>query len=150
MAVALRVGRFGSPAPNPHVGAVLVRDGHLIAVGWHARAGGPHAEVVALRDAGRDARGATLFVTLEPCNHYGRTPPCVDAILAAGVARVVIGCEDPNPNVPGGGALRLRREGIEIVVGCLRSGAALLIADWRGRVASAPQESSALGSERPI
>jgi diaminohydroxyphosphoribosylaminopyrimidine deaminase/5-amino-6-(5-phosphoribosylamino)uracil reductase len=134
MAVALRAARAGSPAPNPHVGAAVVRDGRLIAVGWHARAGGPHAEVAALRDAGRDARGATLYVTLEPCNHHGRTPPCVDAILAAGVARVVIGCEDPNPNVPGGGALRLRQEGIDVVVGCLRARATRLIEGWRSRM----------------
>ncbi len=134
MAMALRAARLGSPAPNPHVGAVVVRDGRLVAIGWHARAGQAHAEVVALRYAGSDASGATLFVTLEPCNHHGRTPPCVDAILAAGVARVVIGCEDPNPDVPGGGALRLRREGTEVTIGCLRKGAMQLIEGWRSHL----------------
>jgi pyrimidine deaminase RibD-like protein len=106
---ALAQGRHGKPAPNPHVGAVVVRHGRLVGEGHHERAGGPHAEVVALQRAGELARGATLYVTLEPCNHHGRTPPCVGAVLRAGVRRVVIGCADPNPFVSGGGVEALRR-----------------------------------------
>jgi len=137
MRLALDAARGGTPAPNPHVGAVLVAGGHAIAIGWHERAGGAHAEVVALHAAGSRARGATLYVSLEPCNHFGRTPPCVDAILAARVARVVIGCEDPNPDVIGGGAPRLRREGVDVVLGCLCADAERLIAPWRAARVSA-------------
>src|SRR4051812_29980692 len=106
MDLALAEAAKGRPSPNPHVGAVVVgaRDGEVIAQGHHERAGEAHAEVEALRLAGARANGATLYVTLEPCNHDGRTPPCVDAILAAGIGRVVIGCLDPNPHVVGGGA----------------------------------------------
>lgn len=89
----------GRTHPNPMVGAVVVRGGRVVGEGWHRRAGGPHAEVIALGEAGTKARGATLYVTLEPCNHHGRTPPCTDAIVAAKVARVVVGCRDPNPHV---------------------------------------------------
>ena len=89
--------------PNPRVGAVLVRDGQVVGEGWHEKAGGPHAEIVALERAGRQAEGATLYVTLEPCNHQGRTPPCVDAILKAKVKRVVAAMRDPNPEAKGGG-----------------------------------------------
>lgn len=98
------------------VGAVVVRDGRVIGQGWHAEFGGPHAEVVALAKAGDAARGAELYVTLEPCAHHGKTPPCVDAILAAGVRRVVIGAPDPHPEA-GGGADRLRAAGVEVVEG---------------------------------
>jgi diaminohydroxyphosphoribosylaminopyrimidine deaminase/5-amino-6-(5-phosphoribosylamino)uracil reductase len=102
----------GTTRPNPIVGAVVVRDGEVVGEGWHERAGGPHAEVAALAAAGTRARGATMYVTLEPCSHYGRTGPCVDAVLAAGVARVVVGAEDPNPDVSG--LERLREAGVEV------------------------------------
>jgi diaminohydroxyphosphoribosylaminopyrimidine deaminase/5-amino-6-(5-phosphoribosylamino)uracil reductase len=102
-------------APNPMVGAVLVRDGAVVGEGWHARAGEPHAEVHALRAAGTHARGATLYVTLEPCCTHGRTPPCTDAILTAGVARVVVGATDPNPAHCGRGNELLRAHGLEVI-----------------------------------
>ena len=98
------------------VGAVLVRDGEIVGEGWHERRGGPHAEINALRAAGESARGATLYVTLEPCTHHGATPPCVDAILEAGVERVVVGVRDPNPKVSGGGVGRLRAAGVDVEV----------------------------------
>jgi diaminohydroxyphosphoribosylaminopyrimidine deaminase / 5-amino-6-(5-phosphoribosylamino)uracil reductase len=101
----------GSTHPNPVVGAVVVRDGEIVGDGWHERAGGPHAEVVALEAAGDRAAGATLYVTLEPCTHYGRTPPCVDALTTAGIARVVAASLDPSPN--GGGLEVLRDRGLE-------------------------------------
>jgi diaminohydroxyphosphoribosylaminopyrimidine deaminase/5-amino-6-(5-phosphoribosylamino)uracil reductase len=104
----------GTTHPNPVVGAVLVRDGKVVGEGWHERRGGPHAEVHALAEAGDSARGATLFVTLEPCSHHGATPPCADAVIAAGVSRVVIGAEDPSPEVDGIG--KLRAAGIEVEV----------------------------------
>ncbi|HXU29370.1 MAG TPA: bifunctional diaminohydroxyphosphoribosylaminopyrimidine deaminase/5-amino-6-(5-phosphoribosylamino)uracil reductase RibD [Thermoanaerobaculia bacterium] len=114
--LALR-GRYRT-APNPRVGAVLVRDGKIVAEGWHREVGGPHAEVEALRAAARvspeAARGATLYVTLEPCSHFGRTPPCADAVIAAGVARVLACVGDPNPKVAGRGFARLRQAGIEV------------------------------------
>lgn len=105
----------GNTSPNPAVGAVVVRDGHLIGEGYHHRAGEPHAEVHALH-AARDAQGATLYVTLEPCNHFGRTPPCSHAIVDAGIARVVIGAPDPNPKTGGGGIAHLRGHGIAVEV----------------------------------
>lgn len=101
------------------VGAVVVREGRVVGEGFHERVGGPHAEVHALRRAGDSARGATLYVSLEPCNHYGRTPPCTEAVMRAGVGRVVIGMADPNPKVTGGGADRLRHAGISVTVGVL-------------------------------
>jgi diaminohydroxyphosphoribosylaminopyrimidine deaminase/5-amino-6-(5-phosphoribosylamino)uracil reductase len=101
------------------VGALVVRDGHVVGRGWHRAAGGPHAEVFALQEAAEQARGATLYVTLEPCAHHGRTPPCVDAVLAAGVARVVACHRDPDPRVGGTGFARLREAGIEVEVGPL-------------------------------
>ncbi len=106
----------GTTYPNPMVGAVLVRDGEIVGEGWHERRGGPHAEVNTLRVAGESARGATLYVTLEPCTHRGATPPCVDAILDAGVERVVVGVRDPNPMVTGGGVERLREAGVDVEV----------------------------------
>src|SRR5450755_3416955 len=117
MTRALEIGARGEPSPNPHVGAVVVKANEAIGEGHHERAGDEHAEVAALRAAGKKAAGATLYVTLEPCNHTGRTPPCTDAILAAKIARVVVGCRDPNPHVEGGGAERLRKAGVEVVIG---------------------------------
>src|SRR5438067_5265284 len=110
-------GRY-SVSPNPMVGCLLVRDGTVIAEGWHHRAGQPHADIEALRDV--DARGATMIVTLEPCNHHGRTPPCTDAIIAAGIARVVIAMHDPH-EVAAGGIEKLRAAGIEVVTGVLEA-----------------------------
>ena len=102
----------GTTAPNPVVGAVLVHGSKVVGQGWHERAGGPHAEIVALEEAGAGARGATLYVTLEPCAHHGRTPPCADALVEAGVARVVAAVGDPNPRTSGAGFERLRAAGI--------------------------------------
>jgi diaminohydroxyphosphoribosylaminopyrimidine deaminase / 5-amino-6-(5-phosphoribosylamino)uracil reductase len=104
----------GTTHPNPVVGAVVVASGEVVGEGWHERAGGPHGEVVALEAAGEEARGATLYVTLEPCAHHGSTPPCVDAIIAAGVARVVAGARDPNPKTGGQGLARLRAAGVDV------------------------------------
>lgn len=107
----------GQTAPNPLVGAVVVKDGEIIGEGFHPKAGQPHAEVFALQAAGEQAKGATIFVNLEPCSHYGRTPPCADALIKAGVAKVVVGMVDPNPKVSGAGIDRLRASGVEVVVG---------------------------------
>ncbi|MBL1258366.1 bifunctional diaminohydroxyphosphoribosylaminopyrimidine deaminase/5-amino-6-(5-phosphoribosylamino)uracil reductase RibD [Methylocystis sp. Sn-Cys] len=119
MAAALALGRrnMGRTAPNPAVGALVVKDGVIVARGYTAEGGRPHAETIALAAAGAEARGATLYVTLEPCSHHGRTPPCVDAIIAAGIARVVTAIEDPDPRVAGRGHALLREAGIEVVVG---------------------------------
>ena len=130
MDVALSNGKNGKPSPNPHVGAVVVKDGELIAAAHHERAGTDHAETAALRAAGERARGASLYVTLEPCNHHGRTPPCTDAILASKVARVIIGVRDPNPHVEGGGVEKLRAAGIEVVTGIREEKARSWIAPW--------------------
>lgn len=111
--------------PNPRVGCVLVRDGQLLGEGWHERPGGPHAEAAALAAAGGDARGATAYVSLEPCNHHGRTPPCSEALIAAGVARVVYAVGDPNPVAVGGGA-RLAAAGVRVESGLLEQQAAAL------------------------
>ena len=108
---------LGYTSPNPMVGAVIIKDGEIIGEGFHPKAGEPHAEVFALKDAGENARGATVYVNLEPCNHYGRTPPCSEALIAAGVSKVVVGMVDPNPLVAAGGIARLRSAGIEVVVG---------------------------------
>jgi diaminohydroxyphosphoribosylaminopyrimidine deaminase / 5-amino-6-(5-phosphoribosylamino)uracil reductase len=111
---------LGRTSPNPVVGAVLVKGGRIIARGYHRRAGTAHAEVVALEAAGAKARGADLYTTLEPCDHYGRTPPCSQAILDAGVRRVFVASSDPNPRVNGKGVTRLRRAGVEVVTGVLK------------------------------
>jgi diaminohydroxyphosphoribosylaminopyrimidine deaminase/5-amino-6-(5-phosphoribosylamino)uracil reductase len=115
-ALALAERGWGQTAPNPMVGAVVVRDGVVVGEGWHTAYGAPHAEIEALRAAGDRARGATVYVTLEPCDHHGKTPPCTEALVAAGVRRVVAACEDPSP-VARGGAARLRAAGIEVDVG---------------------------------
>jgi len=119
MEVALALARegLGRTSPNPAVGCVVVRDGRIVGRGFHPRAGEPHAEVFALEQAGPAARGAHLYVTLEPCSHHGRTPPCADRIVAAGVRRVVAAMADPNPAVAGRGLARLRRAGLEVRVG---------------------------------
>ena len=119
MALGLAARGRGQTAPNPMVGAVLVRGGRVVGRGYHTRAGAPHAESVALAQAGRRALGATLYVNLEPCCHFGRTPPCVDAILAAGVRRVVASLEDPDPRVRGKGFRALRAAGTRVTVGPL-------------------------------
>jgi diaminohydroxyphosphoribosylaminopyrimidine deaminase / 5-amino-6-(5-phosphoribosylamino)uracil reductase len=108
---------LGQTAPNPLVGSVVVQNEQVVGEGFHPGAGQPHAEVFALRAAGDQAKGATLYVNLEPCNHYGRTPPCSEAVIQAGITRVVVGMVDPDPRVAGGGIDRLRQAGITVVVG---------------------------------
>lgn len=123
-----------STHPNPRVGAVLARDGEIVGEGWHERAGGPHAEPGAIQSAGERARGATAYVTLEPCSHHGRTPPCVDALLAAGVSRVVYACGDPDPRVNGRGAKLLREAGVTVESGLLETDAEALNAGFLSRL----------------
>jgi len=120
---AIAISKRGLPAPNPHVGCVIVRDGVVLGEGFHDLAGGPHAEVAAIRNAKVDLNGATAYVTLEPCTHTGRTGPCTQALLAAGVARVAVAVADPNPRAAGG-AETLRESGVEVVVGLLAEEAA--------------------------
>lgn len=128
MARALQIAELGlyTSIPNPRVGCVIARDEKIIGEGWHARAGGPHAEVLALREAGEQARGATAYVSLEPCSHHGRTPPCADALLAAGIGRVVAAMTDPNPEVAGRGLQRLREAGVEVSSGLMENSAEAL------------------------
>ena len=128
MGRALELARqgLGHTSPNPAVGAVVVRNGDQVGEGFHERAGAPHAEVVALRAAGARALGATLYVTLEPCVHHGKTPPCTEAILGAGVQRVVVAVRDPNPLVDGRGITRLREAGLDVEVGVEEAEAALV------------------------
>ncbi len=135
MARALELAARGlySTAPNPRVGCVLARDGQIVGEGFHVRPGEAHAEVNAIRAAGDAARGATAFVTLEPCNHFGRTPPCVDALIAAGVSRVVAAMRDPNP-IASGGAERLRAAGIEVAFGLMEAEALELNPGFISRV----------------
>jgi diaminohydroxyphosphoribosylaminopyrimidine deaminase/5-amino-6-(5-phosphoribosylamino)uracil reductase len=120
-ALALAERGRGTTRPNPVVGALVVKDGKVLARGYHQRAGGAHAEVAALRRLGPRARGTTLYVTLEPCCHTGRTGPCTAEVISAGVSRVVVGCRDVNPRVNGRGITRLRRAGIQVEVGCLEA-----------------------------
>jgi len=134
MARALKLAERGRgfTTPNPRVGAVLVKDGAIVAEGWHKVFGGPHAEVECLRAAeagGVDPAGGAMYVTLEPCNHFGKTPPCSRTLLEAGVARVVVGCLDPNPEA-GGGVELLRREGVSVTVGVLEQECRDAIADF--------------------
>lgn len=117
MALSLAEQGRGWTSPNPLVGAVVVKDGKVVGKGFHQAAGGPHAEVFALEEAGDEAKGATLYVTLEPCNHTGRTPPCTQAILKSHIARLVAGMKDPNPRVTGGGFAFLKRQGVDVAVG---------------------------------
>jgi diaminohydroxyphosphoribosylaminopyrimidine deaminase/5-amino-6-(5-phosphoribosylamino)uracil reductase len=125
MAQALRLAGHGlyTTQPNPRVGCIIARGEQVLGQGWHQRAGEPHAEVFALREAGEQARGATAYVTLEPCAHWGRTPPCADALVAAGVARVVVAAEDPFPQVDGHGMAKLRAAGIAVETGLMRAAA---------------------------
>jgi diaminohydroxyphosphoribosylaminopyrimidine deaminase/5-amino-6-(5-phosphoribosylamino)uracil reductase len=120
LALDLAAKGLGEVSPNPMVGAVLVKEGEVIAAGYHQRCGGPHAEVVALEAAGCSAREATLYVNLEPCSHKGRTPPCADRIIAAGISKVVVAVQDPNPLVNGRGLARLREAGIKVRTGVLQ------------------------------
>ena len=138
MTRALELARLGiySTPPNPAVGCVLVRDGRIVGEGHHRRTGEPHAEVHALEAAGEAARGATAYVNLEPCSHFGRTPPCTQALLAAGVARVVCSLRDPNPRVAGGGLEELARAGVAVESGLLASDAAELNRGFLRRMSS--------------
>ena len=157
----------GAVEPNPMVGAVVVRDGRIGALGHHERFGGPHAEIHALRRAGETARGSTLYVTMEPCCHHGKTPPCADAVIAAGVVRVVAAMTDPFPRVDGGGIRRLIDAGVNVSVGGLRDearrlnapylkkltlGRPFVVAKWAmtldGRIATAGGDSRWISGER--
>lgn len=128
MTRALQLAKLGlyTTQPNPRVGCVIVKNQKVVGQGTHLKAGEPHAEVFALREAGEAARGAEAYVTLEPCNHYGRTPPCVDALLAAGIKRVVIAMQDPNSLVAGLGIKRLQENGVEVAVGLMQAEALAL------------------------
>ena len=134
LALALARRAEGMTRPNPPVGAVVVKNGRKIGQGWHRKAGGPHAEVFALRQAGTAARGGTLYVTLEPCSTFGRTPPCTGAIIRAGIARVVAAVVDPNPRHAGRGLRRLRRAGVRVDVGVGAADATRLIAPFACRM----------------
>ena len=136
MALALQLAERGlhTTTPNPRVGCVMVRDGAVVGEGWHERAGGPHAEVVALQAAGSRARGATAYVTLEPCHHQGRTPPCDEALIAAGVARVVAAMHDPDPRTAGQGMVRLRQAGMAVETGVLENEAQAINRGFISRV----------------
>jgi diaminohydroxyphosphoribosylaminopyrimidine deaminase/5-amino-6-(5-phosphoribosylamino)uracil reductase len=138
MAHALRLARRGlyTTDPNPRVGCVIVSGDEIVGEGWHDRAGGPHAEIVALTAAGAAARGATAYVTLEPCSHHGRTPPCADALLEAGLARVVMAARDPNPAVAGQGEARLVSAGVSVTSGILGTAAEALNIGYMKRMRS--------------
>lgn len=130
-ALALAAGGLGSVEPNPPVGCVIVRDAQVVGEGFHPQFGGPHAEVVALAQAGEQAAGATVYATLEPCCHHGKTPPCTQALIRAGVAHVVIAMQDPHPQVDGGGIAELEAAGIRCQVGVLGDHARRLLAPYR-------------------
>ncbi|HEU0189328.1 MAG TPA: bifunctional diaminohydroxyphosphoribosylaminopyrimidine deaminase/5-amino-6-(5-phosphoribosylamino)uracil reductase RibD [Gallionella sp.] len=136
MAQALRLAEQGlhGTSPNPRVGCVLVSGENIVGSGWHQRAGEPHAEVYALREAGRAARGSTAYVTLEPCSHHGRTPPCAEALIEAGVARVVVASQDPNPQVAGEGIEKLRAAGMVVECGLMEAEARELNAGFFARM----------------
>jgi diaminohydroxyphosphoribosylaminopyrimidine deaminase/5-amino-6-(5-phosphoribosylamino)uracil reductase len=137
MAQALRLAHKGlySTSPNPRVGCVLVRESRVVGTGWHERAGAPHAEINALATAGDAARGATAYVTLEPCGHHGRTPPCTEALIKAGIARLVAAMEDPNPLVSGGGCAKLHAAGVEVQTGLMANEARTLNIGFIARMA---------------
>jgi diaminohydroxyphosphoribosylaminopyrimidine deaminase/5-amino-6-(5-phosphoribosylamino)uracil reductase len=137
MARALELAALGlnSTTPNPRVGAVIVKDGRVVGEGWHRRAGEPHAEMLALAQAGAKARGATAYLTLEPCSHFGRTPPCVRSLIDARIARVVTAMEDPNPRVNGQGLAQLREAGIDVRCGLLQAEARALNPGFVSRMA---------------
>lgn len=139
MAQALRLAERGlfTTSPNPRVGCVLAKEGMVVGEGWHERAGEPHAEVHALQAAGEQARGATAYVTLEPCSHYGRTPPCADALIAAGVSRVVVAMQDPNPLVAGQGIAKLQASGIAVECGLMEAEARALNIGFESRMTHA-------------
>ncbi|MEK7436163.1 MAG: bifunctional diaminohydroxyphosphoribosylaminopyrimidine deaminase/5-amino-6-(5-phosphoribosylamino)uracil reductase RibD [Pseudomonadota bacterium] len=136
MAEALRLAAMGlyTATPNPRVGCVIVRDGQAVGSGWHEKTGGPHAEILALRAAGARARGATAYVSLEPCSHHGRTPPCIDALIEAGIARVVAAMQDPNPRVAGAGLAQLRAAGIQVESGLMQDQAQALNSGFVSRM----------------
>ena len=136
MAEALRLAEKGlySTTPNPRVGCVIVREGIVVGSGWHATTGGPHAEALALEAAGARARGATAYVSLEPCSHHGRTPPCADALIAAGISRVVAAMQDPNTQVAGSGYARLRAAGIQVESGLMQDEAQALNIGFASRM----------------
>ena len=123
MALACRLARRGEgkTSPNPMVGAVLVKSGRIIGTGYHKKPGAPHAEIAAFRNAEASLKGATLYVNLEPCAHYGKTPPCVDSIIAEKIRRVVIGAKDPNPLVKGRSIRRLKKQGVAVTCGVMES-----------------------------
>src|SRR6187401_2991943 len=162
MRLALALGRrnLGNTWPNPAVGAVIVKDGVVIARGWTQEGGRPHAEVEALRRAKKATQGATMYVSLEPCSHQGKTPPCADAIVRAGIARVVSAMQDPNPEVAGAGHRRLSERGIAVDVGLcgnearrIHAGHVRTVTDGRPQVmlklAVSADEKVALAGRRP-
>ncbi|RSD24965.1 bifunctional diaminohydroxyphosphoribosylaminopyrimidine deaminase/5-amino-6-(5-phosphoribosylamino)uracil reductase RibD [Mesobacillus subterraneus] len=126
LAITLAKATEAQTSPNPHVGAVVVRDNQIVGMGAHLKAGEPHAEVHAIRMAGEKAAGSTLYVTLEPCSHYGKTPPCSDLVIESGIKKVFVASVDPNPLVGGAGTKKMREAGIEVEVGLLQEKAALL------------------------
>lgn len=136
MATALRLARRGmfTTDPNPRVGCVIARGETVIGLGWHEQAGGPHAEVAALKDAGESARGGAAYVTLEPCGHHGRTPPCVEALIEAGIKRVVVAAKDSNPEVNGSGLQRLQAAGVSVEAGLMSTESEALNAGFMMRM----------------
>ena len=136
-ALALAARGLNTTTPNPRVGALIVKDGEVVGEGWHRRAGEPHAEIVALAQAGGKARGATVYLTLEPCSHFGRTPPCTQALVEAHVGRVVAAMEDPNPRVNGRGLEQLRGAGIDVRCGLLQAEAQALNVGFVSRMTRA-------------